>query len=125
VIPRVNNKKRPIQTLFLSLVNTARHAMCPYMLIRFPSSGQFKTLARLNVEQEVETTGDDAGETLKNDKLRVAWQGMNNTHVCRTNTANRAPNMPMLYGHVPVRVCSISILWNFHTNPCQSTETTS
>ena len=35
----------------------------------------------------------------------------------RTNTAKRAPNMPMHHGHVSIPVCTISILWNFHTNP--------
>ena len=33
-----------------------------------------------------------------------------------------APQMPMHCGHVPVLVCTISILWNFHTNPYQSGE---
>ena len=63
---------------------------------------------------------DGAGETLKNDKLRVAGHGPGNTRVRRTNTANRAPNTPMHHGHVSVPVCTISILWNFHTNPSQS-----
>ena len=47
----------------------------------------------------------------------------------RTNTAKpgakRAPNMPMHHRHVSVLVCSISILWNFHTNPYHPSETTS
>jgi hypothetical protein len=30
--------------------------------------------------------------------------------------------MPMHHSHVPVRICTISILWNFHTNPYQSSE---
>ena len=33
--------------------------------------------------------------------------------------------MPMHHRHVPVPVCTISILWNFHTNPYQFSETTS
>ena len=33
--------------------------------------------------------------------------------------------MPMHHRHVPVPVCTISILWNFHTNPYRSSETTS
>ena len=53
-------------------------------------------------------------------KLRVAWHGLSNTRARRTNTAKRAPNMPMQHRHVPVHVCTISILWNFHTNPYQS-----
>ena len=55
---------------------------------------------------------------LKNDKLRVAWHGVGNTRARRTNTANRAPNMLTHRGYVFVPVCTISILWNFHTNPC-------
>ena len=51
------------------------------------------------------------------DKLRVAWHGLGNTRARRTNTANRAPIMPMHHSHVSVPVCTISILWNFHTNP--------
>jgi hypothetical protein len=31
----------------------------------------------------------------------------------------------MHHRHVLVRVCTISILWNFHTNPYQPSETTS
>ena len=54
---------------------------------------------------------------LKNDKLRVAGHGPGNTRARRTNTANRAPNMLMHHGHVSIPVCTISILWNFHTNP--------
>jgi hypothetical protein len=66
--------------------------------------------------------GDGAGEHLKNDKLRVAGHGPGNTRARRTNTANRAPNMLMRRRHVPVRVCTISILWNFHTNPYHSSK---
>ena len=50
---------------------------------------------------------------------------MSNTRARRTNTAKRAPNMLMHHSHVPIRVCTISILWNFHTNPYQFSETTS
>ena len=42
---------------------------------------------------------------------------MGNTRARRTNTANRAPNMLMHHGLVSIPVCTISILWNFHTNP--------
>jgi hypothetical protein len=77
------------------------------------------------VNNELKQQGDGAGETLKNDKLRVAWHGMGNTRARRTNTAKRAPNMLMHHHHVLVPVCTISILWNFHTNPYQSSETTS
>ena len=55
--------------------------------------------------------------TSRTHKLRVAGHGVGNTRARRTNTANRAPNMPMHHGHVSIPVCTISILWNFHTNP--------
>ena len=45
-----------------------------------------------------------------------------NTRARRTNTAKRVPNMLMHHNHVPVHVCTISILWNFHINPYQSDE---
>jgi hypothetical protein len=41
--------------------------------------------------------------------------GLGNTRARRTNTANRAPNMPMHRRHVTVHICTISIMWNFHT----------
>ena len=74
---------------------------------------------------ELKQQGDGAGETSRTNKLRVAWLGVGNPRARRTNTANRAPNMLTHHGHVSVPVCAISILWNFHTNPYQSSETTS
>ena len=74
---------------------------------------------------ELKQQGDGAGEHLKNDKLRVAGQGLGNTRARRTNTAKHAPNMLMHHSNVPVPVCPISILWNIHTNPYQSSETAS
>jgi hypothetical protein len=73
-------------------------------------------------EQRVETPSDGAGEHLKNDKLRVAGHGPGNTRARRTNTVKRAPNMLMHHGHVCIPVCTISILWNSHTNPCHPSE---
>jgi hypothetical protein len=55
-------------------------------------------------------------------KLRVARHGVGNTRARRTNTANRAPNMPMHHGHGFIPVCTISILWNSHTTPCHPSE---
>jgi hypothetical protein len=65
----------------------------------------------------VETTGVTVTEQPHYPKLRVAWHGLSNTRARRTNTAKRAPNMPMHHGHVSIPVCVISILWNFHINP--------
>jgi len=67
------------------------------------------------VNNELKQQGDGAGEHLKNDKLRVAWHGSGNTRARRTNTAKRAPNMRMHHRHVSVLVCTVFILWNFHT----------
>ena len=72
---------------------------------------------------ELKQQCDGAGEHLNYDKLRVAGHGPGNTRARRTNTANRAPNMLMLRRQVPVHVRMISILWNFHTNPYQTSET--
>ena len=44
--------------------------------------------------------------------------------VAQTLQSVRQPNMLMHHRHVAVHVCTISILWNFHTNPYQSSETT-
>ena len=65
-----------------------------------------------------------AAETSRNDKLRVAWEGMGNTRARRANTANRAPNMLTHHHHVRVHVCTSSIKWEIQSNPYQSSETT-
>jgi len=65
-----------------------------------------------------------AAETSRNDKLRVAWEGLGNTRARRTNTANRAPNMHTHHHHVRAHVCASSIQWEIQTNPYQSSETT-
>ena len=65
-----------------------------------------------------------AGKTSRNDKLRVAWEGLGNTRARLANTANRAPNMLTHHRHVRVHVCKVSIVWNIQSNPYQSSETT-
>ena len=78
------------------------------------------------MKQRVETTTViGARETSKNDKLRVAWEGMGNTRAVRANTADRAPYMPTHHHHVRVHVCTVYIHWEIQTNPYQSNETTS
>jgi hypothetical protein len=84
-----------------------------------------RTTRTSSVKHELKQQGDGAGETSRTHKLRVAWHGPGNTRARRTNTANRAPNMTMHHRHVAVLVCTISILWNFHTNPYHPSETTS
>ena len=97
-------------------------ATCPYTFARFPSCGIFTPTRTMPVHNELKQQGDGAGEHLKNDKLRVAGHWVGNTRARRTNTAKRAPNMHMHSIHDSVHVCTISILWNFHTNPYQSSE---
>ena len=65
---------------------------------------------RFPVNNELKQQGDGAGEHLNYDKLRVAGHEVGNTRARRTNTAKRAPNMLMHHRHVPVPVCTISIL---------------
>ena len=100
-------------------------ATCPYTFAGFPSCGIFTPTRTSPVNNELKQQCDGAGETSRNDKLRVAGHGPGNTRARRTNTANRAPNMPIHHGHVTVLVCTISILWNLHTKPYHPTETTS
>ena len=99
-------------------------ATCSYTFIDFHHV-QFSHQPVPSRNNKLKQQGVGAGEHLKNDKLRVAGHGLGNTRARRTNTANRAPNMLMHHGHVSVPVCTISILWNFHTNPYHPTETTS
>ena len=63
-----------------------------------------------------------AAETSRNDKLRVAWEGLGNTRARRTNTAKRAPSMLTHHHHVRVHVCTVYIQCEIQTNPYQSTE---
>ena len=63
---------------------------------------------------------DGAAETSRNDKLRVAWEGLGNTRARRTNTAKRAPDMLTHHHHVRVHVCTVSIQWEIQYNPYQS-----
>ena len=101
-------------------------ATCAYLFAQVPFSGKVKPTRTSPVNQRVETTVVTvAGDTSKNDKLRVAWDGMGNTRAYRANTANRAPNMLTHHGHVRVLVCTSSILWENQTNPYQSSQTTS
>ena len=82
-----------------------------------------------NPDQSSETTSSNtnvigAGETSRNDKLRVAWEGLGNTRARHANTANRASIMLTHHRHVRAHVCTVSIQWEIHTNPYQSSETT-
>ena len=51
--------------------------------------------------------------------------GQGNTRAHRTNTAKRAPKTRVHRDHVLVHVCTISIEWDFQTNRCRSSWTTS
>jgi hypothetical protein len=93
--------------------------------LKHQGDGAGETSRNDSKNYDLKQQGDGAGEHLNYDKLRVAGHGLGNTRARRTNTAKRAPNMPMHHRHVAVRVCTISILWNFYTNPCHPRETTS
>ena len=97
-------------------------ATCSYTFAQFLCCGIFTPTRTIPVNNELKQQGDGAGEHLKNDKLRVAGHGLGNTRARRTNTAKRAPKMLMHHRHVLVPVCTISILWNFHTNPYHPNE---
>ena len=58
----------------------------------------------------------------RNDKLRVAWEGLGNTRTGRANTADRAPYMHTHHHHVRVHVCTVFVQWNIHTNPVHSSK---
>jgi hypothetical protein len=60
------------------------------------------------------TAGDGAGETSRTTNYELHNMGW-----------ATAPTMLGRHGHVPVPICTISIWWNFHTTPYQSSETTS
>ena len=68
---------------------------CACTFARFPFSAKFKPTRTSTLKQRLETTNVTAPlNTSRNDKLRVAWEGLGNTRAGRTNTANRALNMP-------------------------------
>ena len=100
-------------------------ATCSYLFARFPSCGIFTPTRTIPVKQQLEPPSDGAGETSRTTNYELQGTGRGNTRAGRTNTAKRAPNMLMHHTRVLVPVCTISILWNSHTNPYQSSETTS
>ena len=98
---------------------------CAYLSVQVSSSGNFKPTRTSPVKQPSQINNViGAGETSRNDKLRVAWEGLGNTRARRANTANRASIMLTHHRHVRAHVCTVSIQWEFHTNPYQSSETT-
>ena len=94
-------------------------------LYKFHSVGNSIQPVPVHINNDLKQQRHGAGETSRNDKLRVAWEGMGNTRACLANTANRAPNMLTHHRHVRVHVCTVSIEWVFQTNPDQSSEPTS
>ena len=61
------------------------------------------------MDNDLKQQRDGAGETSRNDKLRVAWEGMGNTRAGRANTANRAANTSTHHHYVRVDVCTVYI----------------
>ena len=58
----------------------------------------------------------------RTNKLRVAWQVMDNTRPVRTSTAHRAPYTPTTHRYVRILVCVVCCQWNIHTNRVHSSE---
>ena len=110
------------------LANTAKRA--PNMLTHHRHvrvhvcTVSIQWVIQTNTYQSSETTilVTAVDETSKNDKLRVAWEGLGNTRARRTNTAECAPSTHTYCGHVPLYFCTVAMLWKFHTNPYQSGE---
>ena len=94
-------------------------------LCKFHSVGNSIQPVPVHTNNDLKQQRDGAAETSRNDKLRVAWEGMGNTRAGRANTAKRAPNMLTHQHYVRVHVCTSSIQWEFQTNTYQSSQTTS
>ena len=99
---------------------------CAHTFAQVSFSGKFKPTRTSPVQQRLENNNViGAGETSRNDKLRVAWERLGNTRARRANTANRAPNMLTHHHYVRVLVGTSFIQWEIQTNPYQSSATTS
>ena len=98
---------------------------CACTFVQVPFSGKFNPTRTSPVKQRTCNNNVTAPvNTSRNDKLRVAWEGMGNTRAGHANTAKRAPSMLTHHHHVRVHVCTVSILWEIQSNPYQSSETT-
>ena len=98
---------------------------CAYTFSQVPFSGKFNPTRTSPVKQRTCNNNVTAPvNTSRNDKLRVAWEGLGNTRTRRANTANRAPNMFTHHHYVRVLVGTSSIKWEIQTNPYQSSATT-
>ena len=71
----------------------------------------------VHMNNDLQQQRDGAAETSRNDKLRVAWEGIGNTRAVCANTAKRAPNMLTHHRHVCVHVCVFSFKWKIQNNP--------
>ena len=116
-IKRVNIAKT-LQSMRQTCPRTT--ATCPYPLVRFPFSENFKPTHTNPVNNKLPVPVKPHKR-----KLRVAWKGPGKMRVGGTNTAKHAPTIPMYHAHVRVPVCKVSILWKLQTNPYLSSETTS
>ena len=114
-------KRANIAKTLQSMRQTCSHttATCPYPLVRFPLSENFKPTHTNPVNNKLPVPVEPHKR-----KLRVAWKGPGKMRVGGTNTAKHAPTIPMYHAHVRVPVCKVSMLWKLQTNPYQSSETT-
>ena len=105
----------------------AKHAHAPpprarTRLYKFHSVGNSHQPVPVHINNDLKQQRHGAGETSRNDKLRVAWEGMSNTRARRANTADRAPDMLTHYHYVRAHVCTSSIQWAIQTKHHQFAE---
>ena len=93
---------------------------CAYLFVRFVFSETVIPTRTSPVNIELKQQVTVPVETSRTNKLRVAWQVMDNTRPVRTNTADRAPYMPMTQRYVRILVCTVCFQWNIRTNPVHS-----
>ena len=86
-------------------------------LYKFHSVGNSIQPVPVHMNNDLKQQRDGAAETSRNDKLRVAWEGLGNTRARLANTANRAPDMLTHCRYVRVHVCTSSIKWDIQSNP--------
>jgi hypothetical protein len=79
------------------------------MFARFPSNGILTPTRTIPVKQQLEPQVTAPVKHLKERKLRVAGHGLGNTRTRCTNTAKRAPNLPMHHCHVLVHVDTVGV----------------
>ena len=97
-------------------------ATCPYQFARFPSCGIFTPTRTIPVNNELKQQGDGAGETSRTTNYELHGTGWATRAPVAQTLQSVRQTCPCIHRHVPVPVCTISILLNFHTNPYYPSE---